>query len=380
MEEKLKIAHIIDSFAYGGAEKLLLTFVEAVKDTQVQVLVISLMHTSHNTRMASRLRSMGAEVIELSYRKLYDIRCLTRLASIFRSHHIDLVHTHLSQAIIMGSIAAKISDIPSVTTIHNTHSARKGKWGFRSYLEAFCLRLPGRVIAVGENVEKIYIQILGREKVVLIPNCVALGEKLNAEERLMVRMELTGFPDEPIALSVGRLKPQKAYPDMLVALSLLVEQGAKISLAVVGIGDQLEMLKQKSAELNISERVRFLGARDDVSRLMAGADLFLNSSHWEGLSIAMLEAMASGLPVVATEVGDARALLSSGGGVLTPPGNPQKFADGIRDLLQGPDRLQSMGMVARDYVARNYGVDEWLASLFACYEMVRLESSRERNL
>ena len=124
----MKIAHVIDSLGWGGAQKLLLTFTEAASRRGVETLVISLKpNRSGKTGIAENLRLSGARVIELSYRKLYDPRAIPALISLFKTEQVDVVHTHLSHSIILGSLAAKASGISSVATLHNTQTNKMGR-------------------------------------------------------------------------------------------------------------------------------------------------------------------------------------------------------------------------------------------------------------
>ena len=372
----MKIAHVIDSLGWGGAQKLLLTFTEAASRRGVETLVISLKpNRSGKTGIAESLRLSGARVIELSYRKLYDPRAIPTLISLFKTEQVDIVHTHLSHSIILGSLAAKASGISTVATLHNTQTNKMGRLSLRSRVELYCLRkITSRVIAVGENVAHNYRPILMKDILDVIPNAVSLAQRISVEERNAIRSELLVAPDQVFLIAVGRLQLQKGYYDMLTAFAQVQTHQPKAYLGIVGVGGLMGPLKEFTRSLGISDHVRFLGARSDVPRLLSAADVFINSSHWEGLSIAMLEAMAAGLPVVATSVGDAEILLQSGAGVLVQEKEPNAFANALDTLIADPLRMQVMGQTAREYVEKNYSSDLWLDKLLACYALVQNNS------
>ena len=378
----MKIAHVIDSLGWGGAQKLLLTFTEAASRRGVETLVISLKpNRSGKTGIAESLRLSGASVIELSYRKLYDPRAIPALISLFKKEQVDVVHTHLSHSIILGSLAAKASGISTVATLHNTQTNKTGRLSLRSRIELYCLRkITSRVIAVGENVAHNYRPILIKDILDVIPNAVSLAQRISVEGRNAIRNELLVAPDQVFLIAVGRLQLQKGYYDMLTAFAQVQTHHPKAYLGIVGVGGLMEPLKEFARSLGISDHVRFLGARSDVPRLLSAADVFINSSHWEGLSIAMLEAMAAGLPVVATSVGDAEILLQSGAGVLVQEKEPNTFANALGALIADPLRMQVMGQIAREYVEKSYSPDMWLDKLLACYALVQNNShSPERG-
>ena len=205
----------------------------------------------------------------------------------------------------------------------------------------------------------------------VIPNSVGFGQEITLQQRNAIRTELTGNVDRTLVLAVGRLKLQKGYHDMLTAFAQVHGRCPNVFLVIVGVGGLVDLLKEHSRSLGISDHVRFLGARTDVPQLLAAADVFVNSSHWEGLSIAMLEAMAAGLPVVATSVGDAEILLATGGGLLVEAQNPNALARALETLISDPEKMRTMGSSAREYVERNYASDPWLDKLLACYAIAQ---------
>ncbi len=377
----MKVAHVIDKIGWGGADKLLLTFTEVASRRKIDTLVIGLMPPSHKSEIPNALRAFGAEVFEFSYRKLYDPRVIPTLMFLLKKKRVDVVHTHLSHSNILGSMAAKVVNIPTVTTLHNTRETQTGRLGLRIRLEHYCLsNLTSRVIAVGANVASVYRPILRSDLLEIIPNSVRLGREITSQKRDAIRIELTGDTDRTLVLAVGRLKFHKGYHDLLTAFAKVHEAHPRAFLVIVGFGDLMDSLKEYSSALGISEHVRFLGSRNDVPQLLAAADVYVNSSHWEGLSIAMLEAMAAGLPVVATSVGDAAILLATGGGLLAEPKNPNDLAYALENLLSDPEKMRAMGKIARECVEKNYNSDVWLDKLVTCYALAQKKDRLENKL
>ena len=205
----------------------------------------------------------------------------------------------------------------------------------------------------------------------VIPNAVESGYPLSTQERNEIRTKLTGDPGKTLLIAVGRLTEQKGYTDMLAAFAKVRESHSEALIVIVGVGPLAESLKEYSQNLGLSNYVRFLGARTDVPKLLAASDIFLNSSYWEGLSIAMLEAMAAGLPVIATAVGDAEHLLATGGGSLVNAHDPSSLAEEINCLLENPDNMHAMGQVARSFVEKNYAADPWMDKLLKTYDQAK---------
>jgi glycosyltransferase involved in cell wall biosynthesis len=163
---------------------------------------------------------------------------------------------------------------------------------------------------------------------------------------------------------------------MLTAFAKVHEKHPDTFLIIVGVGPLAESLKSYSRSLGLSEYVRFLGARTDVPKLLAACDVFLNSSYWEGLSIAMLEAMAAGLPVIATSVGDAEHLLATGSGLLVNVKDPSNLAVAINCLIEDPDKMRTMGQLARSFVEKNYAAEPWLDKILQSYARAKQGNTR----
>ncbi len=368
----MKVAHIIDALGWGGAQKLLLIYTETARRRGLDTLVISIRTERNETDIPELLKGNGAEVIELKCEKLYDPRTIPTLMFLLRKKHVDIVHTHLSHAIILGGIAAKAMHIPTVATLHNPRISETGRLNLRKKLELFSLRnMAARVIAVGENVATAYRPILGNAVIDVISNSVSLGRGISLEQRTLIRTGLAGNPDRIIVLAVGSLRVVKGYFDMLSAFAQVNKQNPLVFLVIIGIGDLMESLVEYTKSLGMADHVRFLGARGDVTEILASVDVFVNSSYSEGLSIAMLEAMAAGLPVVATSVGDAGVLLATGGGLLVEARNPDSFAAALESLIIDLTKMRIVGQRARECVEKNYASDAWLDKLLTCYSLAQ---------
>ena len=314
------------------------------------------------------LEEAGARVVIFPFAKLYDPRAVPTIAEFFRQENIDVVQTHLSHANIYGCMAGKIAKIPSIATLHNTKARSNGRLGIRESVERYCLRNGAtRVIAVGQNVANAFSSVVANSRIDIIPNAVTSGVEITESERNSIRIELSGDIHRPILIAVGRLTEQKGYSNMLNAFAKVVKRHPKVALMIVGSGSLESELKQQAASLGLENNVYFTGSRSDVPRLLASSDIFLNTSLWEGLSIAMLEAMAAGLPVVATKVGDAEKLLSSGCGLLVNERDEQEFADNVIRLLNNPQERVAMGKSAQHFVEANYSARAWFEKLLETY-------------
>ena len=156
---------------------------------------------------------------------------------------------------------------------------------------------------------------------------------------------------------------------MVEAMASVISAHPDAVLVVLGAGSCEDAIKGQIRELGLSGSVRLLGLRDDVADVLGAADIFVSSSAWEGMPLSILEAMSAGLPVVATDVGDCRALLGETG-VIVPPHAPVALADAISRLLADSDRAAQLGPAAKQRALADYGLEQWLSSLMAVYQRV----------
>jgi glycosyltransferase involved in cell wall biosynthesis len=177
--------------------------------------------------------------------------------------------------------------------------------------------------------------------------------------------------DRFLILSVGRVNPEKGIGDLLVAFSQVHEKHPSAMLIVVGDGAILGELKSQAASLGLGEDVRFTGSRNDVPNLMSASDMYISSSYREGLSLAMLEAMAAGLPILATKVGDTELLLSEKRGLMISPHDVPALGDGVCYLIEHPREKKEIGEAARAFVEVNYSPNTWMERLLDIYGQVQ---------
>jgi glycosyltransferase involved in cell wall biosynthesis len=199
-----------------------------------------------------------------------------------------------------------------------------------------------------------------RAQLLAVPNGIRVdGFSVASQERRLALRSVLGFAsDVRIVGSVGRLNPVKDQATLLRAFARMHAQLPDTVLALVGDGALREALQSQATALGVGDAVRFLGDRGDVRQLLQGFDLFVLSSLSEGYSMALLEACASGLPIVATDVGGNREIVVDGrNGVLVPPGNADALADAMSALLRETDRTERMGQAGRDWALREASVE-----------------------
>lgn len=372
----MKIVQIIDTLDYGGAQTMQVMFARtSCKFPDIELTVVSLRDNVQSTLVPQQLKSLGVRVEFLSARKLWNPVRFIRLVIFLRREKFDIVHTHLPYANILGTLAGWLNRIPVIASIRNSKDDRGRFFFIRNGLETILLRyFAKRVMAVGYSTAEAQQERLGRKKIEAIPNALDIAPLLTEQERNLIRKELVGDFINPLIISLGRLVPQKGYEDLLVAFSNVVIGHPDAYLLIAGDGPLRDFLAGRIRELDLNKNVKLLGPRNDVSRLLLASDLYVNSSHWEGLSVAILEAMASGLPIVATNVSDTPRLIADNVGLLIPPGSPEKLGEAITFFLDKPSLRKTYGAAAREFIARHHSPEAWAEKIISMYNSVRVSS------
>ena len=354
---RLRLMYVITGLGRGGAETQVVLLAKAFAIKGWNVSVVSLLEASREVR--DELEASGIAVAHLGMRRgVPDPTGILRLVRLMRSARPTIVHSHMVHANVLARIARLVSPVPVlISTAHNIiEGPRWREWLYRA--TDWLTDLTTQVSQVGLE-RYVRLRVCDRERALFIPNGVdTFRFKPDPVVRVETRREL-GLQDEFAWLAVGRLEPAKDYPTLLRAFAHLRSASPQPLLLIAGHGALADTLRDMAARLEIAERVRFLGLRNDVPALMNAADAFVLSSAWEGMPMVLLEASASGLPIVATDVGGNREVVLNGEtGLLVPSGDPRALANAMACVMaMTSDQRTHMGQRARERVRREYSIE-----------------------
>jgi glycosyltransferase involved in cell wall biosynthesis len=254
-----------------------------------------------------------------------------------------------------------------VYTIHNTWRSFRGT---TRWLNALTMPLDDADIVVSREA---HLSVWGplRRRVEVVEHGIVLDAvRAQRSARAAVRAEL-GIGAHEIAIgTVANLRANKDWPNLLAAARRVVDRGVPVRFVAVGQGPLEEEVRARHAALGLGDRVMLLGHREDAVRLMAGCDAFVLASYYEGLPVALMEAMALGLPIVATAVGGVPEMVTTGHeGILVPPRDPDALADALVALACDPARRSAMGEAATRRAAR-YDIGDAVDRIEAIYREV----------
>lgn len=326
------ILFLATGLGFGGAERELTQLARGLAARGHRVAVASLIEPSG---FADELRAAAIPVHSLGMRRgRPSLGGILRLRRLLRDFRPDILHSFMVHANLLARSVRLIASVPVL--ISTAQNLREGGRFFELAYRASD-RLADLTTQVSEAGAERYLAVgavPAAERLRVIPNSVDLERfQPDAAARSAVRAEL-GAGGALVLLAVGRLEPQKDYPTLLRAFATFAP-GRDAVLWICGQGELRAELEALAAGLGLAGRVRFLGLRRDVERVANGADVFVMSSAWEGLPLALLEAAASGLPAVVTAVGGNAEVVEAGSsGWLVPRGDAAAFAAALSEVAE----------------------------------------------
>ncbi|TKJ33975.1 MAG: hypothetical protein CEE38_19220 [Planctomycetes bacterium B3_Pla] len=296
---------------------------------------------------------------------------LFKLIRIIRDHKIDILHCHVHKPTFYGILAARFAGTPVVLS-HVHGLGRSGN--FRRKLANFLLsRKLTRIISVANGVKEDVLRnnwLLPAEKVSVLENSVDYGRFVNVSITKAEARQMLGLPADAFVFgTVGRLAPTKGLPYLIEAFSRAKEEIPSARLVLLGNGPSRAKLEQQASTTSCRDSIHFLGHRDNIEQLYRAMDTFVLSSVAEGMPRAILEAMAAGVPCIATQVGGIPEIINSREvGLLVPSKDPEALARAMIDLAQAPtEQIEELTEKASDRIGRFYShkvVGEKLNNLY----------------
>ena len=371
-----KVVHVITRLDYGGSAQNTMLTVLGHDRSQFEPLVVAgypgcwdaqggQAATEENCRRLEKaaVRWVLFSSLTREVHLLKDMQALWQLIRLFRQERPALVHTHTSKAGVLGRVAAWFARVPVI--VHTPHGhVFYGHFGpFRSWLflqiERVLSAITDRLIALTEAERQEHLdRYVGKaDRFAVVPSGIDRERFGRARIQGKRQPDWFGCPlDATVVGSVGWLTDIKGHEYLIEAIAELKQGFPSLHLVVIGSGDRHDALLQQAELVGLHDAVHLLGHRDDVEACLAGMDLFVLPSLNEGMGRALIEAMAAGLPVIASHVGGIPAVIShERTGLLVPPGDAGALADALRRLLDRPEWATQLGVAASRSVDSRYG-------------------------
>lgn len=373
----ISVLHVVGNSRYGGGAQII--FPLAVRARQ-EGWRSDILTTDPTFQQLIRESGSGVGIVDLDVirreiRPCRDANGVWKLARYLRTHPYTIVHTHTSKAGLIGRFAATFAGVPAIVhTVHgfafheaSSKPARMIYAGIERVAAHFC----DTIVSVSRFHREwaLALRIGTPEQMVAIPNGLSPGRVDATKTRGETRAELGVGEDEYLIFSAGRLAAQKGFEYLIrSAVQLTVRLNRPFRIMIAGEGELREKLEELSRELKVESRVSFLGFRHDVGNLLTAADLVVLPSLWEGLSIALLEAMAAGKPIVTTRIGsNLEVVTDQETAVLVDSADSEQLTDAIVRCASDPELCGSMGRRAAARFRRDYTYDRMLDDYIRTY-------------
>jgi glycosyltransferase involved in cell wall biosynthesis len=363
--KEARILQVVLSLTPGGTEHLVIEICKRLAPT----FEVSICCLDDAGAWASDARAHDIEVFALHRRDGFRPEIGRRIGRLAAERRIDLLHCHQYSPFVYGRIAAEWHrTLKLVYTEHGRLSDAPPTWK-RRMVNPLLARFDGAIVAVSEELRRHMIEArFPPARVAVIRNGIEAGPRPSSLDRRAARRALGIAAETPVAVSVARLDPVKDFGTLLDAFATVRRRLPESRLLIVGDGPERAWMTQRTAQPDLAGAVDLLGFRADVRSLIAAADVYVNSSISEGISITILEAMATGVPVVATAVGGTPEVLTGdAGGLLVPGRDPNHLASALLAVLGDPQRRATMAAAARRTLETSFTIDRMVDEYVATY-------------
>ena len=386
-QSKIQVLHIITRLIKGGAQENTLLTVTNLDESRYQTALVSGPSFGSEGEIESKARQLGVDltiVPELAREisPINDLKSLYKIYRFIKKGRYDIVHTHSSKAGIIGRIAARMAGVKGI--IHTPHGSIfdhdanipsvSGAFlvKFLLLVEKAASHLTDRIVTLTDSEARGYVRLgMGNsQEFTTIHSGIDLSRFTDVEIDVAdKRRELGISADCTVITTVARLTSEKGHSYLIEAAKAVVaEFDGCLKFVFVGNGDLRRDLERKVCELHLDETILFLGLRDDIPEILAVSDLFVLSSLYEAQGRVIVEAMAAGLPVVATRVGGVPNVVVDGEtGVLVPAADPQALASAIINVIGDRDKAKQMGQAGRMRVDPKFSVETMVEQIDMLY-------------
>lgn len=365
---KRKLLFIVPSLRLAGAEKVVYTLANSIDHNSFEVSLCCIIDKGillgrHDYLPMLKEKDIKIHFLNKRYSK--DILLLLKLAVFIWKERPDLIHSHIAPIPLYASFSAWINFIPCVVTLHGMGKAKASLFDkalpiFAKFLVTVCKERKKKLIENGLDPQKIFT----------IYNGIKLSEKEDVVISQEIRNASKIAENDFIYGCVANLHVYKNIKLLIKSFGRIYKSSSKsVKLILIGTGPELENLKKMTHELNLEEKVIFLGQRNDVLNILHIIDVFVLPSNTEGLSISILEAMASSKPVIATDVGGNKEVVENNQtGIIVPPEDEDALFEAMKYLIENKEVGHKMGEAGRKRVQDKFSLDRMVREYESVYE------------
>ena len=370
----MRVLHIVKAVQVAGAERHLLSLLPGLRERDIDARLIVLVEPDKPMDdYLGMLAARSVPVDRLTIPRDFAPGLVPRLRRSIRQIQPDIVHTHLLHADLYGIPAARWSGVPVVISSRHNDNAFRRRAPFKQ-INRFLWRLTDAGITISDSLTRFTIEVEGASpsKIHRIYYGLDAGKSLDKRAARATLLGELGLPQDALLIgTVCRLTEQKGITYGLQAFARIAADFPTAHLLIAGDGLLRPSLETQSAALGLTERVHFLGWREDVPALMAAFDIFLVPSLWEGFGLVLLEAMAQSTPIIASRVSAIPEIVVDGEtGLLVPPRDVDALADSLSRLLSDSALRGHMGLLGQDRLETHFGAPRMVDETAALYQQL----------
>ncbi|WP_323750778.1 glycosyltransferase [Marinobacter sp.] len=374
----IRVLHLIDSGGLYGAEKMLLTLVAEQIKQGLAPMILSAGEPGHPEKpIEAEAKRLGLPVTPWRMKPGFNRTEARKIIRWAKSDGFQLLHSHgYKFNVLMGLWPESIRSLPLITTLHGYIKAPRftKSWLYES-VDRLALNQMRAVVLVSDAMkQQIPKAVAESGKVAVIPNGLDI-EAVRIKAQKPIDGVFTEFfgKHSPVVLGVGRLSPEKGFESLIRVFSRLRESYPNAGLIIIGEGAMRTTLERQAKELNLSSSLLLPGYYNEVPALMALADIICMPSRTEGLPITLLEAMAVGVPILATDVGEIGRVLgkvqgSAQGGAILPPEDDAALFEGLNTVMSNPEAMDEAKAWSRERVQADYSSDAMTRRYSSVYQ------------
>lgn len=367
--KKINILHIIPGLGIGGAERVVLSLHRCTDRSRFRSWIV---HWGEQQALISQGEMSDSTIIREKLDKVLSVGTICKLLRIVRENQVDIIQTHLIDADLLGFFVSLLTRKPVIITVHSYPFPTETRHGLRYRIISL---FNSRFICVSNTVKGHFSRVTGISpvRIDVVYNGIPLDEfskEGSEQERAALRRQLSIPSDHGVVGTVARLIDDKGHRYLLSAVPSILAAHPKTSVLLVGDGELRAELVALCRDLNIEKKVIFAGSRTDIPDLLDIMDIFIYPTFREALGISVIEAMAMGKVIVATDDAAIPELITIGQeGLLVHPGDPQGIATAVIDLLNNPERRQILGKAAKRK-ATQFSIEQMARKMEEIYRQI----------
>lgn len=361
----LKVLYLLNFAGKAGTERYVETLVRHLNGEKIQA------HFAYHEGglLVERMQALGVPTRQIDMRRRFDLRAAKALAALCREWDIDVVHCHYLREHYTALLAKRYN--PHIRVVYTNHFVLANNAVTRLSNRWMDKRQDQMIAVCNKGKEQLVANGWSPERIQVIFNAVDPAEWAGSRADSTLRSELGLDQERFVMLCASRFAHDKGHKYLIDSLHRLTQiSQVPFTMVLAGDGPLLEPSKAQVHQLGLDEQVRFIGFRKDMKNLFHGADLYVNSSEHEALSFLIIEAMAAGLPVIATDMGGNRDIVNdqTGCGLLVEYDNPESMASAMKQLMENPSLLSYCRERAGQAVQDKFEIHKLAQATYEVYE------------